>query len=158
MTPAVRALKQAGIPHRVLEYDHAQSDQGYGLEAAHKLGLSEGEVFKTLLVSLDGDAKKLAVTVVPVGGMLDLKAAARAFSAKKAVMADPRVAERVTGYVVGGISPLGQKRLLPTAIDESAALLEQLYVSGGKRGLDIGLSPGDLAEVLKARFSPLARA
>lgn len=157
MTPAVQALKQAGLAHRLCEYTHAESAEGYGLEAANKLGLAPHEVFKTLLVSLDGDAKQLAVTVIPVDKMLDLKAAARAFKAKKAAMADPQIAERVTGYVVGGISPLGQKRRLPTAIDASAEVLEQMYVSGGRRGLDIGLAPQDLAKALLASFLPLAR-
>lgn len=158
MTPAIAVLKRTGVSYQLHEYAHTPGSEGYGLEAAHKLGLPEEQVFKTLLVSLNGDPKKLAVAVLPVNTRLDIKAAARAFAAKKVAMADPKQAERITGYVVGGISPLGQKRLLPSAIDASAQQLACMYVSGGKRGLDIGLAPHDLKQVLQATFAPLARA
>lgn len=157
MTPAVKALQKAKIAHRVLEYRHDADAESYGLEAAEKLGLDPASVFKTLLVSLNGDPRKLAVAVLPVDAMLDLKAMARACKAKKTALAEPAQAERVTGYIVGGISPLGQKRLLPTVIDNSAESLAAMYVSGGRRGLDIELAPGDLRRCCRAGFEAIAR-
>jgi Cys-tRNA(Pro)/Cys-tRNA(Cys) deacylase len=126
----------------------------FGLEAAQALGVEPDRVFKTLLADVDG---ALVVGVVPVTGMLDLKALAAAIGAKKAVMADPSTAERKTGYVVGGISPIGQKTALTTVIDETAELFDTVFVSGGKRGFDIELAPGDLVAVTRARFAPIAR-
>ena len=126
----------------------------YGLEAAEKLGLDPERVFKTLLANVDGG---LAVGIVPVAMQLDLKALAHALGGKRAEMADPAVAERKTGYVVGGISPIGQKTALPTVLDESAILAETIFVSGGRRGLDLELAPDDLIAVTGGRYAPIAR-
>ena len=153
-TPATVALSRAGIAFTVRAYDHDPAAESYGLEAAAALGVEPERVFKTLLVSADG---VLAVGIVPVAGQLDLKAVAAALGAKKAVMADPAVAERTTGYVVGGISPVGQRKRLPTVLDSSAERFETILVSGGKRGLDLELSPVDLVAVTAATVAPIAR-
>ncbi|HET6153096.1 MAG TPA: Cys-tRNA(Pro) deacylase [Marmoricola sp.] len=150
-TPAMVALTRAGLPFTVHTYQHDPAVTGYGLEAADALGLAAEVVFKTLLADADGE---LAVAVVPVSAQLDLKALASALHVKKTAMADPVVAARVTGYVVGGISPIGQKRSLRTVVDVSAAEHPCVYVSGGRRGLDLGLSPQDL---LTATGGVLAR-
>ena len=154
MTPAINAVRKARVPYQVHEYVHEAGSQGYGLEAAEKLGLSTEVVFKTLVVSLD--SKGLAVGIVPVGGKLNLKQIAKAAGAKKAAMADPQDVERVTGYVMGGVSPLGQKKRLPTFIDESARALDTFHVSAGRRGLEIELAPEALARLTSARFAPIA--
>ncbi|MCV2394020.1 Cys-tRNA(Pro) deacylase [Actinotalea sp. M2MS4P-6] len=154
-TPALVALERAGVPHTVHPYDHdAGSDVGYGLEAAQVLGLEPEQVFKTLMASVDGT---LTVAVVPVAGKLDLKALASAVGGKKAAMADPAAAERATGYVVGGISPLGQKTAHPTVLDETIWLFDTVYVSGGRRGLDVGLAPEDLVRLTDAVVADIAR-
>ncbi|RZU12309.1 Cys-tRNA(Pro)/Cys-tRNA(Cys) deacylase [Kribbella rubisoli] len=153
-TPATVALTKAKVEFTTHAYEHDPAAKSYGLEAAEALGLDPEQVFKTLLVEVDG---KLAVGVVPVGKQLDLKAIAAAAGGKKAVMADPAAAERTTGYVVGGISPIGQKRALPTVIDSTATDHPTVYVSGGRRGFDIGLSPADLIAVTKARTAAIAR-
>ena len=153
-TPATVALTKAKVAFTTHAYEHDAAAKSYGLEAAEALGLAPEQVFKTLLVEVDG---KLAVGVVPVGKQLDLKAIAAATGGKKAVMADPAAAERTTGYVVGGISPIGQKRALPTVIDSTATAHPTVYVSGGRRGFDIGLSPADLITVTKARTAAIAR-
>jgi len=153
-TPATVALTKAKVEFTTHAYEHDPAAKSYGLEAAEALGLDPEQVFKTLLVEVDG---KLAVGVVPVGKQLDLKAIAAAAGGKKAVMADPAAAERTTGYVVGGISPIGQKRALPTVVDSTATGHPTVYVSGGRRGLDIGLSPADLITVTKARTAPISR-
>jgi Cys-tRNA(Pro)/Cys-tRNA(Cys) deacylase len=153
-TPATVALTKAGMTFTTHAYEHDPAAKSYGLEAAEALGLQPEQVFKTLLVEVDG---KLSVGVVPVDKQLDLKAVAAALNGKKAAMADPAAAERITGYVVGGISPIGQKRLLPTVVDETATAHDTVYVSGGRRGLDIGLSPADLITVTSARTAPIAR-
>lgn len=154
-TPAVAALVEGDIPHTLHPYEHdPSSDLGYGLEAAAAIGVDPDQVFKTLCAYVDG---KLSVGVVPVSGKLDLKALAHALGGKKAEMAPPADAERSSGYVVGGISPIGQRKALPTAIDETAELYDVIYVSGGRRGLDIGLSPADLARVTNAVIAPIAK-
>jgi Cys-tRNA(Pro)/Cys-tRNA(Cys) deacylase len=153
-TPATVALTKAGVTFTTHTYEHDPAAKSYGLEAAEALGLQPEQVFKTLLVDVDG---KLSVGVVPVDKQLDLKAVAAALNGKKATMADPAAAERITGYVVGGISPIGQKRLLPTVVDETASVHETVYVSGGRRGLDLGLSPADLIKLTAARTAPIAR-
>lgn len=154
-TPALVALTRAGTPHTVHTYDHDPSTTaGYGLEAATALGLDPDQVFKTLMAEVDG---MLTVAVVPVTTRLDLKALANAVGGKRATMAEQATAERATGYVVGGISPLGQKTPHPTVIDETAELFDTVYVSGGRRGLDIGLAPSDLIALTAAVVADIAR-
>lgn len=153
-TPATVALSRAGIGFSIHTYEHDPAAKSYGLEAAEALGLAVEQVFKTLLVEVDA---KLTVGVIPVDKQLDLKAVAAAVGGKKATMADPAAAERTTGYVVGGISPIGQKRALPTVLDSTATTHERIYVSGGRRGFDIGLSPADLITITKAKTAPIAR-
>ena len=142
-TPATVQLEKAGVEFHVYEYEHSNDhmDDGYGVEAATKLGFDEHQVFKTLMA--DTGAERV-VGVVPVSGHMDLKALAAAVGAKKASMADPKVAMRESGYVVGGISPLGQKTRHKTVLDESALQFDQILVSGGKRGLSVGVNPQDL--------------
>ncbi len=153
-TPATVALEQAGVTFTVHAYDHDPRSASYGLEAADALGLDPAAVLKTLLAEVDGE---LVVAVVPVSGQLDLKALASALGGKRAVMADPAVAERTTGYVVGGISPIGQRRRLRTVVDETAAGRTVVYVSGGRRGVDLGLDPVDLVRVLDAQVARIGR-
>lgn len=150
MTPATKLLKANKIDFSIHEYEHDANVKSFGLEAAEKLNLRVEEVFKTLLVT---DEKNYFVAILPVHHQLNLKKFAQAVGAKKLKMSDPKDAERLTGYLVGGISPVGQKKRLKTVIDQSAQQLEKLYVSGGKRGLDIGLKPQDLAKVLSATFA-----
>ncbi|KEA65723.1 Cys-tRNA(Pro) deacylase YbaK [Marinobacterium lacunae] len=157
MTPAIKALERAGVAFSIHEYQHDPATPAYGLEAAEKLGFPAEQVFKTLLVAVEGDARRLAVGIVPVNGMLDLKAIASALKVKKVAMAQPSDAERATGYVVGGISPLGQKKRLQTVLDASASGQETILVSGGRRGLDIELSPEDLCLVTGASRAAIAR-
>ena len=154
-TPAVQALERAGVPHVLRPYEHDPRAASYGLEAVEALGTDPARVFKTLVADAD---RALVVDVVPVAARLDLKALAAAVGARKATMADPQVAERATGYVVGGISPLGQRRSLPTVVDASALDHETVLVSGGRRGLDIELAPADLIALTDATTAPLARA
>ena len=154
MTPAVVALRKAGIEHVLHEYPHDPRSASFGLEAASALGVDPDRVFKTLLADLDG---QLVVGVVPVTSRLDLKALARALGGSRAAMADVALAERATGYVAGGISPFGQKRAHRTAVDETAELWETVYVSGGRRGLDVEVAPADLLEVTGATVADLSR-
>ena len=153
-TPATVALTEAGIAFSTHSYEHDPAAPSYGLEASQVLGLPPEQVFKTLLADVDGE---LVVAIVPVAGMLDLKALAAATGGKKAEMADPRLAERTTGYVVGGISPLGQRKRLRTVLDETAILYDTVYVSGGRRGFDLGLSPADLVRQTRATMAAIAR-
>ncbi|MEL4357956.1 MULTISPECIES: Cys-tRNA(Pro) deacylase [unclassified Luteococcus] len=156
-TPATKALQRARVPHTLLPYDHDPGNTHFGEEAVAALGQDPRQVFKTLVVACTGGTAPLVVAVVPVAQQLDLKALAAAAGAKKAALADHALAERTTGYVVGGISPLGQKKALPTVIDASAQTFATIMVSAGKRGLQVQLSPTDLARVTGAQFAPIAR-
>ena len=153
-TPATTALTRLGVTFGVHPYDHDPAAACYGLEAAAALSVPPRQVFKTLLV--EGD-HGLAVAIVPVDRSLDLKAMAAALGLKKVAMADPMAAERSSGYVVGGISPIGQRKALPTVLDQSATGFDVVYVSGGHRGLDISLSPTDLLLAARGQLAPIAR-
>ena len=153
-TPATVALGAAGIPYTAHEYAHDAANTNFGLEAAAVLNLDPGQVFKTLMADVDG---RLVVAIVPVSGKLDLKALASAVGGKKAEMADPRVAEKRTGYIVGGISPIGQKNAHDTVLDETAELYDTVFVSGGRRGFDIELTPADLVRATGAVIAPVGR-
>ena len=153
-TPATVALESAGIPFTLHAYDHDPRAESYGLEAAAALGLDPARVFKTLMASVDG---RLAVAIVPVSGQLDLKALARALGGSRATMAERAAAERATGYVVGGISPIGQKRPHPTVLDTSGEGHRSVYVSAGRRGLDLEIAPDDLVRVSSAVVHPIGR-
>jgi Cys-tRNA(Pro)/Cys-tRNA(Cys) deacylase len=153
-TPATVALERAGVPYTPHVYEHHESATNFGEEAAAALGLREEQVFKTLVVSVDGE---LAVAIVPVADRLDLKAIAAAVGGKKASLADPTLAERRTGYVVGGISPVGQRTRLRTVLDVSAADHPTIFVSGGRRGFDIEVVPADLVRVTGASTASITR-
>lgn len=146
MTPAISLVKKAKIVHKVHEYSQDPSNESYGLEASEKLGVPEATIFKTLVVRLDN--KELAVGIVPLSSMLSMKLMAKAAGAKKAPMAAPSDVERATGYVLGGVSPLGQKKRLRTFIDMSAKNHSTIYVSAGRRGLEIELKPDDLVKLV----------
>ncbi len=154
VTPAVEVLRRSRINYELLSYEHDPTADSYGLEAVEALALDPAAVFKTLIVDLAGVG--LAVAVVPVSDHLNLKAVAKALSAKKAALADHALAERTTGYVLGGISPLGQRKQLPTVIHETAASLELMHVSGGRRGLEIAMAPQDLIAATGAIVAPIA--
>jgi Cys-tRNA(Pro)/Cys-tRNA(Cys) deacylase len=151
-TPATALLAKAGVEHRLHSYEH-DAAAAYGPEAAETLGLDPARVFKTLVAEVDG---ALTVGVVPVSAMLDLKALAAAVGGKRAKMADVTAAERATGYVAGGISPLGQRKRLPTVVDASAKELPTMFCSAGRRGLEVELAPADLARLVGAQFAPIA--
>ncbi|MGW0363436.1 Cys-tRNA(Pro) deacylase [Streptomyces sp. NPDC002990] len=153
-TPAIAALTAAGVAFTTHAYEHDPAHPSYGGEAAEAMGVAPERVFKTLVTDVDG---VLTVAVVPVSGSLDLKALAAAVGGKRAAMADPALAERTTGYVRGGISPLGQRRRLPTVLDASAAARATICVSAGRRGLEVELSPGDLTALTRAVLAPIAR-
>ena len=156
-TPATAILSRRGVEFAVHEFTHTPGERNYGLVAAESLGVDAGRVFKTLLAKVDGSPPpSVAVAIVPVSGQLSLKELAQSLGAKRAEMCDPVVAERLTGYVVGGISPFGQKKRLPTAIDESCRSHETIFVSGGKRGLEIEIAPENLITVLDAVVARLA--
>jgi Cys-tRNA(Pro)/Cys-tRNA(Cys) deacylase len=148
-TPATRALREAGVAFELREYEHDPAAGSYALEAAEALGLDPDEVFKTLVVDRDGT---LTACLVPSAAQLDTRALG-----KRVALAPPDRAERVTGYVTGGISPFGQRRPLPTLVDETVEILDLVWVSGGRRGLEIGIAPADLVEQLGAVVRPIAR-
>lgn len=154
-TPATVALTAAGIAYTAHSYTHDAATTNFGREAADALGLPPERVFKTLVAEVDG---RLVVGIVPVTGTLDLKALAAAVGGKRASMADAALAERKTGYVVGGISPIGQRSPIPTVVDASAREHATIFVSGGRRGFDLELAPDDLAAITSAPFAPIARA
>jgi Cys-tRNA(Pro)/Cys-tRNA(Cys) deacylase len=153
-TRATELLARRGIAHTLHRYEHDERQESYGLEAAAALGVAPERVFKTLITAVDGE---LTVAVVPVAGSLDLKALAAAVGGKKARLAEPATAERATGYVTGGISPLGQRRRLPVVLDSGALGLATIFCSGGRRGLEIEIAPADLAAAVDARVAPIAR-
>lgn len=155
MTPALDLLKKARAVHRVHSYEHDPKSASYGLEAAEKLGIDPVQVFKTLLAS--SEKGELLVAVVPVVGTLDLKALAHAAGVKKCEMANPAAAQRATGYLVGGISPLGQKKRLRTFIDQSAQQFATIHVSAGRRGLEVELAAAVLAEHTQGKFAEIGR-
>jgi Cys-tRNA(Pro)/Cys-tRNA(Cys) deacylase len=154
-TPAIAALRAAGIGHEILEYPHDPRSRSYGLEAAEALGVAPAAVFKTLVAATDDG--RLVVGCVPVDRQLDLKALAAAAGAKRCELAEVAAAERATGYVAGGISPLGQKRRLAIVVDAGVLSLERVHVSAGRRGLEIRLAPADLLRVAGATTAPIAR-
>ena len=153
MTPAIQLAKQRGLDYQLHEYTHDSSAASYGLEAAEKLGVEVKQVFKTLVVSTDHGS--LAVAILPVDKTLNFKKMAKALTCKKVQMADPKQVERSTGYVLGGVSPLGQKKRLATIIDSSAEQQPTIYVSAGRRGLEIELPPIQLADTLEAHFAAI---
>lgn len=155
MTPGINVVKQRNITHKVHEYSHDPSSESYGLEAAEKLGVAEARVFKTLIVNLDN--KAFAVGVIPVSSMLSMKLIAKAAGAKKATMAAQADVERSTGYVLGGVSPLGQKKRLKTLIDSSAKEFSTIYVSAGRRGLEIELNPEDLITLVNGKLADICQ-
>ena len=155
MTPGINSLKKHNISYTIHEYSHDELSESYGLEAAEKMGVPQEQVFKTLMVALDG--KELAVGVIPVSAMLSMKLMAKATGAKKATMADKADVRRSTGYVLGGVSPLGQKKQLKTIIDSSAKNYPTIYVSAGRRGLEIELSPNDLTALTRGVLAPVCQ-
>jgi len=155
MTPAINLLKKRKTSHKVHSYQHDPNHPSFGLEASEKLGVPQERVFKTLVAEL-GDGS-LAVAVIPVSQMLSMKQLAKSAGAKKAGMAEKKTVEKTTGYVLGGVSPLGQKKLLPTFLDDSAANFATIYVSAGRRGLDIELTPADLLQLTRGTLAPLCQ-
>lgn len=155
MTPAINYLTKHKIPFTTHRYQHDPNIMDFGHEAVEKLGLTPQQTFKTLLLALNGDQKKLAVMVIPVSHKLSLKKAAKILYVKKVEMAQVDTAQTSTGYLIGGISPIGQKKVLPTFIDQSAVEHDIIYISGGKRGLELAITPTDLAFATHGHFADL---
>lgn len=154
MTPAVELLRSLGIDHRIVEYDHDPNHPSFGHEAVEALGVDPGQVFKTLMVTLDDG--RHAIGVIPVNTRLDLKAIAAAAGAKRATMTDPAEAERRSGYVIGGISPFGQKRVVPTFVDEWALAADEIYCSAGRRGVEVVVAPDAFEKAVGASFAAIS--
>lgn len=154
MTPAINLLKKNKCDYKIHKYKHDPANTNYGLEAAHALGLDEKQVYKTLLVELN--PKELAVGIIPVNKSMSLKNIASCLKAKSATMANKDEAQKITGYLLGGISPFGQKKLLKTVLDISAMDFDTIYVSGGRRGLDIEVKPSDIIKLLNAYCEEVA--
>jgi len=157
MTPAVRQLKKQRVVFTLHQYQHDASANSFGEEAVEKLNINAEQVFKTLIVSCDGDENSLAVAIVPVTHQLNLKMLAKALNVKKTKMADAKQVEKSTGYVLGGVSPIGQKKTLKAVVDNSAKNFNTIFVSGGKRGLEIELAPIDLAKTNRAQFAEIKK-
>lgn len=157
MTPGIKVAKKAKIRHTIHEYEHDPASESYGLEASQKLGVPAAQVFKTLVVRLDTrqNSTDLAVAVIPVSSQLSMKRIAKAAGAKKASMAEQAEVERATGYVLGGVSPLGQKKRLTTIVDDSAQAFDRIFVSAGRRGLEIELAPADLVKLVNGQFASI---
>lgn len=155
MTPAIAVLEKMKLPHTVHEYTHENGVASYGEKAAEKLGVAQAQVFKTLVLSLNSD--ELVVAIIPVSEKLSMKLVAKAAGAKRATMAAPNAVERSTGYVLGGVSPLGQKRRLRTFVDVSAKLFSTVFVSAGRRGLEIELSPDSLVASVQAHYAGISQ-
>ena len=154
MTPAIELVRHHCIAHIIHEYPHDPASSAYGREAIEKLAVDQERVFKTLIVDLG--KRRLAVAIIPASAMLSLKLTAKSFGSKKAVMADATDVLRSTGFVLGGVSPLGQRRLLPTLLDQSANQFDTIYVSAGRRGLEIEMSPNDLVSLSRGKFAEIA--
>ena len=157
MTPAIKLLRQRGITHTVNEYQTDGGNRHFGDKAVAALGQDAHQVFKTLLTILDGDAHNPVVALVPVADQLDTRKLATIMGAKRADMAEPELAQRRTGYLIGGISPVAQKQLFTTIIDETAQLYDQIFISAGRRGLQLALAPQDLANICEASFADISR-
>ena len=157
MTPAIKILKQQRIEFQQREYSTTDDTSGYGMQAAEALGQNPQQVFKTLLAVVDDDERKPVVAVIPVARQLDLKKVASHFNGRKAKMANPVVAERASGYIVGGISPIGQKQALKVCLDSTANEFSTIFVSGGKRGLQLELTPADLIRVVDAKVAVISK-
>jgi len=156
MTPAIDQLNLMKRAFNLHQYQH-DAGAAFGLEAAQKLNLDPSQVFKTLMLEMDAGPNALAVAVIPVAAVLDLKAAAKYLKQKRVALADPQIAQRLTGYLVGGISPLGQKRRFPTLLDQSAGQYKTLFVSAGRRGLELEVAPNVLEHLVNAQLCPIAR-
>ncbi|MCO4799053.1 MAG: Cys-tRNA(Pro) deacylase [Colwelliaceae bacterium] len=154
MTPAVKLLDKLHVSYLLHQYEHDESAASYGLEAAEKLAVDDNQIFKTLVVETEN--KTLAVAIISVGNQLNLKSIAKLLKCKKVTMADPKRVQSTTGYVLGGVSPLGQKKRLTTVIDKSASHYESIFVSGGKRGLEIEIKPEKLANITNAIFAEIS--
>ncbi len=157
MTPAIKLLDKMKIPYQIREYQPSDDSKNYGEAAANALKQDTSRVFKTLISILDGDHRKPVVALVAVSDQLDLKKLASEMKGRKAVMADPGQAQKSTGYVVGGISPIGQRQLLPTLIDSSARSFDTLFISGGKRGVQLEINPNDLIALIAGRFADISK-